>query len=627
MKQPQSTALAVRQWIVLGLRWLGLIFLGGFVLLLQSQASVAPDMSGLVIAFGAGVVLNIALVGVLLTPNIAAAFPFAAFFADIIIVAGFTQLAAGDPLLLFLAVGLGIAGSLIHDSVMGAVLHVIGVLAAGLISAALATGSTEILATPGTADVLPLLLGISGAAVIAAYLVEQRTTQIERQLEQLGQRRMAEVTEMRERVRMLYDISYTMGLTLKYNQVLESALEAGRVGLRFTSAGKDQELIAAVLLFHAEDSALHVVSGRRLTRSDARLVLKGKSGLLSEALREAVPVFGTGTKGDPELSYFVSMQYCRSIVCVPLRAAYDNFGVLVYASERLNAFNDEHTELLTAIGVQVTIALQNAVLYQNLVEEKERIIEIEDDARRKLASDLHDGPTQNISAMAMRVNYIVKLLEKRPEGVAEELHKLEDLARRTSKEIRQVLFTWRPLVLESHGLQAALLGLAEKVQETHGQKVQVRVTGDAAFLLDRKQQVVIFHIVEEALNNARKHANAALVSVSLYRQEEVVILQVMDNGQGFDMNAVGQGNGRNSLGMINMRERAELIEGTFNVESAPGRGTLITVVIPLKAGDAAQPSPDGVQVEVRSLPRRSLTKLALAAAARVEKSSTRDSNH
>ncbi len=621
--QAQNAATASRHWLMFGMRWLGVVFLAALVLMLQDSAPSTGTVT-LTAAVVVSVSVNALLAIIILIPALSGATPIAAFFGDLIIVGIFCAVST-DPIVVFSAVSLGIISAIQHSAVIFSVIHIIGVIGAGFITYTAAINGSDASRTNSMAEVLPLLLGMAAAAVIVAYLVERQTTAINKELDEAGRQRTAQLDDMRVRIRAMYDIAYTMGSTLKYDKVLETALEAGRVGLRLSGAGTDAELIAAVMLFHADDNALHVSSGRRLTRSDTQMIIPGKEGIVGQALRETVPVFAASAKNDPELGYFVAFQYCRSLVVVPLRAIYDNFGVLIYGSERANAFTDEHAELLTSIGVQATIALQNAVLYQDLTEEKERIIEVEDDARRKLASDLHDGPTQNISAMVMRVSYISKLLEKRPMDVAEELRKLEDLARRTSKEIRQVLFTWRPLVLESHGLPAALKGLAEKVEETHGQRVQVRVSGDAPYVLDKKQQVVVFHIVEEAINNARKHANASLITVSIYRQEDAVLLQVMDNGQGFDANANANKDGRNSLGMTNMRERAELIDGTFHVDSSPGKGTVITVVVPVKTGEAAPESASSSGIRARR-PRKSMTKLALAAAARAEKVSIRDTN-
>ena len=103
--------------------------------------------------------------------------------------------------------------------------------------------------------------------------------------------------------------------------------------------------------------------------------------------------------------------------------------------------------------------------------------EAQDEARRKLARDLHDGPTQSVSAIAMRVNFARRLMERDVAEAGEELYKIEDLARKTTKEIRHMLFTLRPLVLESQGLTAALQAMAEKVNETYNQNVIVEMTG------------------------------------------------------------------------------------------------------------------------------------------------------
>ncbi|HLU10103.1 MAG TPA: GAF domain-containing sensor histidine kinase, partial [Oceanobacillus sp.] len=444
----------------------------------------------------------------------------------------------------------------------------------------------------------------------AAYGLEQQVGKLGGQLEKARRRQSEEIQTGRERTRALYDLSFTLSSTLNYEKILQAALEAGRLGLRLPER-EGASLIAAVMLFHSGDNALHVVSARRLTRADESRVIPGRSGLVGQALKEAVPVFGTNAAKDPELQYFVAFQYCRSTLCIPLRAGFDNYGVLVYGSEKPNAFTEDQSELLTAIGTQATIALQNALLYQTLRDEKEKIVEVEEDARKKLARDLHDGPTQSIAAIAMRMSYISRLYTKSPEQVPEELKKVEELARKTTKEIRHMLFTLRPLVLESQGLVAALNQLAEKMRDTHGQAVAVRVARDVEQYLDAGPQGILFYIIEEAVNNARKHAQAELISVTVNRQDDMIIVQIADNGVGFNTNAVNSNyDQRGSLGMVNMRERAEILEGTLSIDSEEGRGTVITVVVPLRPSTGAQRD---------SRPAKAVTKLALSASERVER--------
>ena len=148
-----------------------------------------------------------------------------------------------------------------------------------------------------------------------------------------------------------------------------------------------------------------------------------------------------------------------------------------------------------------------------------------------------------------------------------------------------MLFTLRPLVLESQGLLAALQMMAEKMKETFGQEVLVEVDPAVISQLEIGKQTVVFYLAEEAVNNARKHAQASQIWVklrSLKKEKDIALLEVQDNGVGFDVEAVkGNYDGRGSLGMINLRERTELINGLLVIQSTPGQGTRVQVFLPL----------------------------------------------
>ena len=165
----------------------------------------------------------------------------------------------------------------------------------------------------------------------------------------------------------------------------------------------------------------------------------------------------------------------------------------------------------------------------------------------------------------------------------EELQKIEELAHRTTKEIRHMLFTLRPLILESQGLTAALQAMAEKMRETYNQNVIINVDEKVLDNMEMGKQGVIFYIIEEATNNARKHANAGHIWVRLRSFETgIALLEIEDDGLGFDVEAVNKSyDKRGSLGMVNLRERTELVNGLLNIDSAPGKGTRIQVYIPL----------------------------------------------
>jgi signal transduction histidine kinase len=180
-------------------------------------------------------------------------------------------------------------------------------------------------------------------------------------------------------------------------------------------------------------------------------------------------------------------------------------------------------------------------------------------------------------------------LQTAPREVEPELERIEELARRTSTEIRHMLFTMRPLILETEGLSAALDAIAEKTITTYQQNVRIEAKEDAVSKLDAGKQTVVFYLVEEAVNNARKHAQASLILVRLQilaADPEIVLLEIIDNGKGFNLDEIeGNYSHRGSLGMINLQERTQLVNGLLNMQSEPGRGTRVQVFIPLS--DAA----------------------------------------
>jgi signal transduction histidine kinase len=383
----------------------------------------------------------------------------------------------------------------------------------------------------------------------------------------------------RQRTRIMAEMASTLGATLDYNKVLDAAMDVGALGLK---PRKDNARLLSMVLLFDKEQKLYVATSRRMMARDLTARVPGQRGVLGQALGQAEPVIGGPGGEDPELSYFAAFQDAYATLVIPLRSGFQNYGLLVFGSSEPDAFSQEHADLLAAIGTQATVALQNAVLYGDLRAEKERIIAVEEDARKKLARDLHDGPTQSVSAIAMRVNYIRQLFVRDPSGVPDELLKVEDLARKTTKDIRHMLFTLRPLVLENQGLIPALEQLGQKMKETHNLEVTVEAQPGVETLITSQAQGVLFYIVEEAVNNARKHAQAAHHIVRLARRENYMVVEIEDDGVGFDSGAVDSNyDQRGSLGMINMRERAALVEGTLLVDSAPGRGTKISVLIPL----------------------------------------------
>ncbi len=378
------------------------------------------------------------------------------------------------------------------------------------------------------------------------------------------------------RLRSLLRMTATLNATLNYERVLEMTLDMANSAL---TDAQDTQLISVLMLFNHED--LYIAAARGLPHADMRVTFPGERGILGESLSTVQTRMSNTPSGDSELKRLTALHNCKLVVCIPLVVGLEIYGVLIFAHTKDGFFTQDRIELLEAISHQAMIALQNARLYQDLEQEKERIGEIQEEARKKLARDLHDGPTQSIGAIAMRVNFARRLLTRDPEQAAGELFQIEELARRTTKEIRQMLFTLRPLILESEGLIPALNQLSEKMRENHNQNVIIEADESVLEDMEVGKLGVIFFIVEEAVNNARKHARAKHIWVRLNRKGDLIHLEIEDDGVGFDVSSI-QSNyeQRDSLGMVNLHERAEIVNGILKIDSSPGGGTRITVTVP-----------------------------------------------
>jgi signal transduction histidine kinase len=449
--------------------------------------------------------------------------------------------------------------------------------------------------TLGLAEAAPLQVLVSlgalailylGAGLVVGYLSQRITAfLVKAQAQKLAEQEAAE-RSLRESRSTLFQQILSLTSSLNYQRVVDKALDVSTAALATAEGAEETPLTSAVLLYTQEEGAgtlLRCGSSRRFTPADQRIALPGTSGLIGKAIDEGEPRLVKSPAKDPELGRIVALRACQSAYCIPLRRGLDTYGVLLFAHPDPDYFTPERREILEILGSQAVVAIQNARLYRDLEQEKERMTEIQEEARKKLARDLHDGPTQSVAALAMRVNFARRLMDRDPKAASDELFKVEDLARRTTKEIRHMLFTLRPLVLESEGLAAALQSMADKMRETYGQDVLLAVEPEVVARLEAGKQGVIFYIAEEAVNNARKHANARHIWVRLKPAgEDLALLEIEDNGKGFNVDAVGVGYEKGtSLGMVNMRERAELVNAILQVESSEGRGTRVQLLIPL----------------------------------------------
>lgn len=279
----------------------------------------------------------------------------------------------------------------------------------------------------------------------------------------------------------------------------------------------------------------------------------------------------------------------RSIAAVPLQIKGKTIGILEVLNRfSPDGFDEEDLRLMLTLATQAAIAIENARLYQSLREERDRIIQAQEDVRRELSRKLHDGTVQLLAAIAMDVEHIGRLLKLKPEAVFAELDALRKLVHQATREARMVLFELRPVILESQGLVPALRSYVNQLQDGDEFAVHLDV-GNFSSRLDPKVAGTIFSIVQEAINNVKKHAHARNVWLNLAVDRDQLVVGIKDDGRGFDVKTVERDyDQRGSFGLLNMHERAELIDGFLVIESSqvePERGTVVTLRVPLnKAG-------------------------------------------
>ncbi len=572
-------------------RWLALLGVPIIVL-----TSIGPtDSSAISLLF---ITLGMAVVDAVPVAMLAFKFfpPAAAWsFSILDILYTLVALALGGPNMFFYAfipaLTMGIRFTWIAGLVSGVVLALGHVLIA-LLGAALLGAAQRSTGFASVGDVLAETLGPAVLLVAVSALVGLLTeaTKKEPPLTDEEQKQikaeMARLQAAADRARAIYDMASTLSATLNYNKILNAILEVSMLGFKelVSDSGSIAEKPSGVVLL-LDENVLGVGAGYNIGYDEFELLIPANSGLAGRVLREGRPLIAGGLAQDPALGQFKTFKRSRSALCAPLRAGFETYGLVVFASPLPDAFTQEHLELVWAVSNQAAVALSNARLYEDLQAEKERIISIHEEERTKLSRDLHDGPTQSISAIAMRLNFARLLLDRDPIKVKDELFKLENLARRTTKEIRTMLFTLRPVVLETQGLKAAVEQLVQKLVETteSGQlPVTIEIAEEIEAQIDVNVKAVAWFIVQEALNNAKKYAQAQHIWVRAFIRDRYFVVEVQDDGVGFQVDEVMSNyERRGSYGLMNLQERADLVNGRTVIRSEPGKGTRVTLLVPL----------------------------------------------
>ncbi|HYL41235.1 MAG TPA: sensor histidine kinase, partial [Candidatus Binatus sp.] len=213
-----------------------------------------------------------------------------------------------------------------------------------------------------------------------------------------------------------------------------------------------------------------------------------------------------------------------------------------------------------------------------------RVVEAQEAERNRLAREVHDGPAQALSNAIFQVEVVERLLDRDERLARQELKALRDMLTRELRGVRAYLSQLRPPLLADLGLVGALREAAEQIASVLGIPVAVDLD-EPIHRLPETIEVVILRVVQEALQNVRKHAEPRAVSVRAGREGGGWVVEVRDDGKGFDPERAPDA-GRRSFGLQFMRERAGLIGARFEVRSRKELGTVVRMVIPASMEDA-----------------------------------------
>ncbi|RPE40577.1 histidine kinase/DNA gyrase B/HSP90-like ATPase [Streptomyces sp. Ag109_O5-1] len=290
-------------------------------------------------------------------------------------------------------------------------------------------------------------------------------------------------------------------------------------------------------------------------------------------LASAVTVAGAQTGGMPLRSV---LQWLVFVVLLVANSALQ-MGI-AHLTEQEKQRSAERTETIAALRQALD---ENAALHaQLLVQAREAGVA---DERRRLAAEIHDTIAQGLAGIIAQLQVVLNTPD--PELAEDHVGRALALARHSLGEARRSVHNLAPIALEHDGLPEALTKTVEEWGERTGIRAQFTVTGTAE-QLHEEVAATLLRIVQEALSNAARHAQASRVGVTLSYLGEEVILDIRDDGTGFDLLAVPARSRAGGFGLDGMRARAERIAGSLTVESEPGLGTALSARVPLVRHDS-----------------------------------------
>jgi signal transduction histidine kinase len=357
---------------------------------------------------------------------------------------------------------------------------------------------------------------------------------------------------------------------LSVRDVLGKIVRAARslAGARYAALGVPGE---------GETFAEFVVDGLTAREQAAIGPLPRQHGMLAVMLREGKPLRLADIREDPRFwGWPAAHPELIDVLGVPIRNGDETLG-FIFAANKVapGGFTERDERVVSLFAAHAAIALTNARLY-----ESGRELSVLQE-RARLARDLHDAVSQKLFSVRVKARAAAILVERDPARAIEEIESIAELAGAAHAELRAVIDGLTPPELAAGGLGSSVRAYAVLAGRTYGTDVAVR-SGDLP-ALDPLQDTAIYRVAQEAIGNALRHSGAAHVTVSLSGRQRAVVLEVCDDGAGFDPASPQAG-----IGLTSMRERARSVGGKLTVTSSMGAGTRVRLSVPASGPRVAE---------------------------------------
>lgn len=412
--------------------------------------------------------------------------------------------------------------------------------------------------TPDDEQVIETLAAYAAVAISNARLVES-LREHERAL-----------TQRNNDLALLNDVGEALANSMDLNEILEKTLERVMSYL---------EVEAGEIFLLEEDGSLHQTmhrgeAGEAFWSRDQFESGEGFIGIVAESGR---PLVTTTLQHDTRfLRPAVVEAGFRCMACIPLVARSGVIGVISLVTRGERHLDQREMSLLTALGTWAGIAVENARLQQ----QTRRLAVLEE--RERIGMDMHDGIIQSIYAVGLALDYARIAIDEDPLEAHEKLEQAIEGLNRTIRDIRSYILDLRPRQFRGEDLMEGLQHLADEFRANTRMEIVVNGPDNGQLVLSTIHATALFHICQEALANVAKHAQAHNAVIDLWTAPGRVLLEISDDGQGFDLRKMSVSLGH---GLSNMHTRAQKVGGDVEITSEPGKGTTVLAWVPLRRNE------------------------------------------